>query len=371
MNDGMSIGGVERVLLTILTHLDRKKYDISLLIPSKNDIWVSLIPADIKVISLLNENPITTGKYKKLYYGFLMFLNGPINKRLVVKEDYDVIIAFKESMIAYFNGKQTKKICWIHDDYSIEKITDDIKGLKRLVMQYSEKKRVHFYKTQCDLIVNVSEHCKEAFKKKFLTVRDNVICCYNPNDVDRIRDLAEEVITDFPKGPFVMCTVGRIAEQKAHLRLVNIAGRLKSEGYKFKIVIIGEGPLEKSIKEKVQLDQLEDYVILLGARTNPYPYIKRANLFVMSSIWEGYCTSTTEAAILGIPAVTTDVGGARELYHNTNAGLVTENNEEALYQGIKGVLENNEKLEVMSSAAKILEKTFSTVKYMGNLESII
>ena len=117
---------------------------------------------------------------------------------------------------------------------------------------------------------------------------------------------------------------------------------------------------------------MKDCVSLLGYDTNPYKYLAKCDLFVCSSQTEGFSTAATEAFIVGIPVCTTDVSGMRELLgENNEYGLITENNELALYDGIKTLIDNQELLASYSKKAIERSACFSAYATTKNVEKVL
>lgn len=136
----------------------------------------------------------------------------------------------------------------------------------------------------------------------------------------------------------MVCSVGRLVEAKGYDRLLKVHKRLYDEGILYDLVIVGDGPEYDNYCRYTSDNGIEDSVHLIGKRDNPYKYMKQSDLFVCSSRWEGFSTVISEAVILGVPIVTTNVSGTSELLGNNEYGLITENTTEALYRGLKQYL---------------------------------
>lgn len=125
------------------------------------------------------------------------------------------------------------------------------------------------------------------------------------------------------------------------------------------------------LEEFVRNNNMEDSVIFLGYKINPYKYVAKCNLFVCASFAEGFSTAATEALIVGTPVCTVEVSGMREMLGNNEYGLITENNEEDLYEGIKKLLEKPELLEDYRERAKKRGMFFSTEKTVKAVEEML
>ena len=126
------------------------------------------------------------------------------------------------------------------------------------------------------------------------------------------------------------------------------------------------------MKKYISENKLEDTFILLGYRTNPYKYVKKCDLYVCSSHSEGFSTSVTESLIVGTPVVTTLCSGMQEMLgYNNEYGIVTENNEDALYEGIEKILTEENLLQHYKEQARVRGQRFSTEKTVKAVENML
>ena len=156
------------------------------------------------------------------------------------------------------------------------------------------------------------------------------------------------------------------------MRLLSIIKRLQDENYPVHLYILGIGPLQPEMECYIQTNNLQGAVTLLGYQTNPYKYVAKCDLFVCASYAEGFSTAATEALIVGTPVCTVEVSGMKEMLgENNEYGLVVENNEEALYQGIKKLLDAPELLKHYKKKAKERGKMFSTEKTVNAVQNML
>jgi len=238
-------------------------------------------------------------------------------------------------VIAYMHGlptrivlgapKGVKKVSWLHcgsmEDTSLFRsfvsMRAAIRSLKKL-----------------DAIVCVAKQAEREFSR-VTGLTENVYTRYNTNETDEIFEKAKAAPDiGLPEGR-IICSVGRFTQEKGFERLIRISKCLNEENCAHTLLLVGGGQLLVSLKEKVKTSGY-DKVIFTDFQSNPYCYMARADMFVCSSYFEGLSTATTEALILGLPCVSTDVSGAREILgENGEYGLVVENSEEALHEGMK------------------------------------
>ena len=190
-----------------------------------------------------------------------------------------------------------------------------------------------------DKIIGVSNTATNAIKQLYSV--NNAITLYNPIESDNIIKKVNEFIYLPPKTQSIrMVTVGRFVPQKAYERLLRVINRLYENGYSIELWILGDGEQRLMLEEYIHTHSLNEIVTLWGFQKNPYPYLKHSDVFVCSSVSEGYSTAVTEALILELPVITTACSGMDELLLNGKCGLITENSENGLYEGIKYVLDN-------------------------------
>jgi len=248
--------------------------------------------------------------------------------------EYDCAIAYQmisnDVTVAVLEKIQAKrKILWLH-------------GTKNF-----RQKDLAFYDTLysgADRIVCVSRDTEKQFCVCMKKCKDKTTTIHNFYDIPYIRSQAQAPAEDMKKkeNAITIVSVGRISKEKGFDRVPPVAARLTEEGYDFRWYIIGDGEKREEVGADIRERHLEDAVILLGHRRNPYPYIQQCDIYVQPSYTEGFCTSTMEAKILHKPVVTTDVPGMGEQFVSGENGLIVESSEEGLYEGIKRLLDDPE-----------------------------
>ena len=203
----------------------------------------------------------------------------------------------------------------------------------------------------------VSRCNAERLHKELPTVK--VDYNYNPIDDEQVRKSGAETIdVERPEG-MLFVTVGRLSPEKGFGRLLDITKRLKEDGYKFHLWIIGNGPLETELKQRRVDLGLEKEVQFLGRQSNPHKFTSKSDVFVCSSFTEGYSTACTEAIMLGVPVVSTCVSGAEEIIEEAQCGMMTGMDDDSLYEGLKQVCTQPELL------AKWKERLIETRKHFS------
>ena len=321
----LGVGGAEKVLVNLVNHMDKTRFDItvvSLFGGGVNEqflaphvhysaVWPKAIPGNSKLMKLLTPRQL---------------------HRICVKERYDVEVAYLEGpaarVISGCTDHGTKLLSWIH----VEQHTRECAA--GAFRSYEESRRCY---ERFDQIVCVSETVRQDFLSIYPGIQ-NAIVRYNTIETDRILSMKDEPVEDaaFKADEVKLVAVGKISKRKGFDRLARIVKRLREDGLPVHLYALGVGPNQAEIEAYLRENNLQDYYTFLGYQTNPYKYVARCDLFVCASFAEGFSTAATEALIVGTPVCTVEVSGMKEMLGENNEwGVVTENDDEALYQGIK------------------------------------
>ncbi len=357
----LGVGGAEKVLVNLVNHMDSEKFDITVLslfgggvneqflLPHIHykSIWKKALPGNSRMMKLLSPKMI---------------------HKICVKDNYDIEVAFLESVISRIisgcDKKGTDLYSWIHiEQKGNNHGTSSFRGYKEAVRCYSRFKQV----------VCVSESVKQCFMHNFPPVKEPIVL-YNVLESEKIKEMAEEAVPDglFAEDEIKIVGVGKIAKQKGFDRLARITIKLLKEGHPVHLYLLGCGDMEKSIVTSFEESGFKDKCTMLGYQTNPYKYMKKCDIFVCSSFAEGFSTAASEALILGIPVCTVKVAGMEEMLGRQNEwGIVTDNNEEALFEGIKSLIINPDLLNHYGSKAQERGQFFSTDLRVKAVEELL
>lgn len=384
----LGAGGAEKILVNIANGMDKERYDVTIMTVVNTGVFRNSIDSDVKYKYIFRipfrkkKNSNTKSKepgnllakydpkvqfIAKLYTFIWKYMPVKLFYRLMIREEYDVEIAFLEGICAKLisgsTNKKSKKISWIHVDMLNHKKSE-------AVFSSLESERKCYEKF--DKVICVSKNVRDQFIKKFNYDNSKVEIKYNPVDKIDIQNKAKEEVTDIKKSEkFVFCTIGRLVTQKGYDRLLRVHNKLVKEGLDYEIWIIGEGNKRPLLEEYIKENNLSDTVKLLGFKANPYKYLNLADSFVCSSRAEGFSTVASEAVILGKPIVTVNCSGMHELLgENNEYGLVVENNEDALYEGMKTMLENKDIFNNYLEKVKERESIFDYRVAVKNIEEL-
>ncbi len=356
----LSVGGAEKVLVNLVNNMDKSKYSITVMTLFGNGVNEQFLNSDIRLITCYKK------PFKGNHFIFKLFSPQHLFKKFI-KDDYDIIVSYLEGTAARIvsgcNNDKTKLVCWIH----VEQHTENTASI--CFRNFEESKKCY---EKFDKIICVSEYVKKDFISIYHNIK-NVDVLYNTNETSQIIEKSKEQVKDelFDNEEIKICAVGSLKKVKGFDRLIRIQKKLADEGLKTKFYVLGTGSEKRNLEELARANSLEDLFLLLGYHANPYKYIKRCNLFTCASTAEGFSTAATESLILGVPVVTVDVSGMKEMLgENNEYGIVTENNEDALYEGIKKMLTTPGMLEDYAERAKERGKEFSTEKTVMAVEEM-
>lgn len=358
----LNSGGAQRALVDMVNHINLEKFDITILtIYDRNGLQSQLNPK-IHYKSIIK----TKNKYLKTFLAYLFRRILSLKWIYVhfVKGDYDYEVAYLEGeatrLLSYSTNEKSKKYAWVH--------TNMMTNFSSQGLYNNLNEHIETYK-KFDKIICVSQSAKDAFVERF-GFDENVIVKYNICDEEKIIKNADEQIHDFNKSDCItFITVSNLRPEKRHCLLLKILKKLKDEGYDFVLNIVGDGPEKSNIInlcEKLNLNN----VFLLGNKSNPYSYMKNSDLMIISSEMEGYSSVAVEASLLELPTLTTDCGGPREIFNNGELGIIVDNNEEGLYNGMKKVLSSPCILNKYRRLLKENKNKFSACDKIKDIEKL-
>lgn len=366
-------GGAEKVLQTLLRHLDLTRYDITLYSMHRETLDPAYYPTDIHYRAVFDEvscrNRCLQGILTPFYKirGKLFSYCAPsLFYRLFIRGTFDVEIAFIEGestrIISGSTNRASKKYAWVHVDLEQNPWT--------AFLYHSVNEEARRYQ-KFDRIFCVSNEVRASFLRKYQVDPAKAETLYNPIDREEILQKSREPAILPIKNTLKLVTVGRLVHQKGYDRLVRVADRLVQEGFDFVLYIIGEGKERASLEQYIREHNLQDNVILLGYQANPYKFMRLCDLFVCSSRAEGFSTVITEAVILGLPIISTDCAGVREILGAESCGIITDNNTNALYNSIIYTIRNPNMIKDFKSAALYRSVFFSTNTSINRIEDLL
>lgn len=366
---GLGAGGAEKSLVSFLNTLPEDLYNIDLMLLNKGGLFWNLVPEHVNIIEVplpyncLGISPTNwkfyikqSPKYliKKIYSLFKLKKGGraiaqilwPLwkNEIKINMKKYDVAMSYIEGLPNYYVMDRVdakKKILWIHNEYT--KLGYD----KDFDREYFKK---------ADAVVTISELCRDDLVNNFPELKEKFHILENITNPMLIKKMAEEGINDSAfesmKNTLKLLSIGRLYPQKNYPLAIDAAKIIKDNGIDFKWYIIGEGVLRNEIEKQINALSLQDNIILLGLRSNPYPYIKQCDIIVQSSLFEGKSIAIDEAKILCKPIVTTNYPTVYDVITDFKNGLISEMTPDSLAEKIIKLYNDKDLMERLSNNLK-------------------
>lgn len=341
----MMIGGIETSLISFLNTIDYSRHTVTLLLQEKSGELLNKIPSKVEVIEYkpFNDKNIIVRKIKNRLR-FIKFIRDNKNK-------YDVSICYASYI--YLPSIFVRKICknnymWVHCDYT--KIYNNKEFIKfRNKYGYMKFKNLVFVSK--DSLNNYS------FKNK----KQNYLLCRNLLPYEKIIKQSNEEI-EFDSQNTTFLNVSRHAEcSKKISRIIEATTMLLEEKINdFTILLVGNGRDTDSYKKQVIENKLDKQVKFIEATTNPFPYYKKADCFLMTSDYEGGPITVFESLILGLPVITTDVGDVKE-YVNEFNGIIIKKNSAELKEAMKEIILNKKKFDVKFDYKEFNQECLDTI----------
>lgn len=355
-------GGAEKVLVNLVNNLDPEKYDITLQTLFDEGVHRNALKPHVRYIPGFKKSFRGNSLLVKLFPAEFLW-------KQLVKERYDIAVSYLEGptsrILSGCKDPNTKKVAWLH-------IELDSPALASMGFRNpAEAERAY---NGFDRIIAVSSNVRECFLRH-LKVTTPISILYNTNETEQIQAQAREMPenTQFNPGKEIsVCSVAKLMKTKGFDRLLNVHKRLLDEGLHHHIYILGIGEEQAALERRMQELGIENSVTLLGFHKNPYQYVSRCDLYVCSSHREGFSTAVTESLIVGTPVVSTNCSGAKELLgENDEYGLVVENSEEGIYQGMKRMLSDPALLAHYKEKAKMRGSFFSRTETVRAVEEML
>lgn len=353
-------GGAEKVLVNLINHMDRSKFDISVTVLFGGGVNEQFLAPDVHFHAIFPKEVPGNSKLMKL-------LTPKQLHTLCVKEHYDIEVSYLEGpsarIVSGCQNPNTKLVSWIHaEQHTMDKLAGSFRS------KIEARKCYHRF----DQTICVSQYVHDDFCR-LLDFQMPCQVLYNTVESEKIlagaRDAAPELMDD---GKIRLIAVGTLKQSKGYMRLLSIIKRLQ-EGHKsVHLYILGIGPLQREMEAYIRQNKLHNAVTLLGYQTNPYKYVSKCDLFICASFGEGFSTAATEALIVGTPVCTVEVSGMKEMLgENNDWGVVTENSEDGLYDSIKRLLDTPGRLAFYKEKAAERGRTFSTENTVRAVENML
>ena len=358
----LGAGGGEKSLVNLLSVLDYSKYNVDLILLHKTGLFLNMIPSNVTILEIEGDDykiftqgllkavllSFKKGKFKLALNRIVFAAKNNFTKNKAVAEQkswgnlqsfipifqkkYDAAIGFLEKTSIYIVTEKinsVKKIGFIHNDY--EQL-----GL--------EPKKDFDFLNKLDDIVTVSEGCEDVLKKTFPILSNKIRVIYNIVSTKLINKLAENHNpAEIDDSVTSILSIGRLHPQKGFDLAIEACDILTQKGYHIKWYIIGDGNEKKHLRKKIKKHGLENSFILLGLQENPYPFIKKADIYCQTSRFEGKSIAIDEAKILNKVIVATNFTTVKDQIKHEINGIICDMHPNVIAESLINIISDNEK----------------------------
>lgn len=363
----LEMGGVPRVVLDLLRHLPKDKFEITLLLNLFQGELKTEIPKDIRLIiiaggkedfsknSFVHKIQLILRRLKLDFYE--KFPSVLYKRKLKEKFDIEVAPGYAEfEWILNSPNKKSRKIGWFHTDVSYDK--DQNRVMKRINLM-----------KKFDWMVFGSHQTRQVIEDLYGVTYPNSSVIYNVINIQEAIEKSKLLEVNYEIRP-VFTSVGRLHFRKGYDALVRIHKRLLEEGFTHSIAVIGGGNEMENLQNQVKETGVEKTFKLLDTQKNPYAYIAKSDYFVLPSRSESYPLIIGEAMGLGIPIVSTNVGGIPEMIDHEIDGYLVNFDEEEIYAAMKRFLTEPELVEKVRKGAEKASEKFNAQQIYNQVSEV-
>ncbi len=363
----LKTGGITTAFINLMNELkDDKKLEIDLLLFDKDDAGelpesINILPVS-KGLRLLATSQKTIEKESKLL-GLVRLILGGISKFFANYLAYKLVFLFEKKLTGYDAAISFSQSGVLHslyggmNEFIISKVEAKMKitflhcDYKLIGLDTPYSKKIY---SKFDKIAAVCKGAEDVFLDCVPTLKGKTCVVHNCHDFKKMASLAREDEYIYKKDRINIITVARIVNQKAYVRAVNVFKRLKEDGFSFYWHIIGGGEKydEREIENLIEEYNLSDSVIMHYDQPNPYKFYSGADMFLLASYHEAAPMVFAETLHFNLPVVSTNTIPAQEFVIEKNLGIVCDNNEDAIYNAVKTVLEDSEILNRIRTQEK-------------------
>ncbi|HHE3654504.1 TPA: glycosyltransferase [Pasteurella multocida] len=355
VHKSLVVGGAERILINYLNILSGfNKFKVTLLLlenKGEDNKNINQINKNINIDFILDnsesrkytefENKINQRSiFRKIYKYKLSKINKIEENRIkkyIKNNEFDLIVNFNSHLDFFLSNNQINIpiIRWIHGQAHLDCWEKDKEYYKKILPQHN-----YFFAINKEM-----QKKSQEILKNYGIHPNQVQMLYNPIDINDIQEKASSYI-DFMDKDYLL-NVSRLDENKNHIQMINIYSKLRKQGITEKLYIIGEGEYRRKIEQHIEKLNLSEHCILLGNQNNPYPFMKRAKLFLSTSLKEGLPTVLIESMACGTPVISMDCPtGPKEILNDGEfGGLIPLKNEQAFIQKTLSILKNKQEYD--------------------------
>lgn len=348
-------GGAQHTMVNILKSIDKNSFTSTLVLLDydPNDAYVSLLPDGIKIINLNSRARYAAWKIKK-------------------------IIEDKQPDMLFSTIPQVNFAVWLGNKISFKKSKMILretnyreKGINTTTFRQKLYRKIY---RDADRVIGLSDGVTEHMIKIYQLDSTKVVRIYNPVDIEEIEARCKDSCELKYCKSFKLIACGRLVKQKNYPVLIKALIKLKQKGYTdFELFIMGAGPDEKTLQRMISNYALNEQVKLIGFQNNPYAYMRQADLFVLSSLWEGFANVVVEAMVCGTPVLAADCPhGPREILKDGAYGWLvpTNSNPDQFSITLEHLMHQHDEIEQMSNKVCERAKDFDVKNIVRQYEMV-
>ena len=364
----MEMGGVEKVILSMLNGLSREKFDMTLCLNINQGELRNEIPPHVRKVFIGEgrENFSKNAVIHKLQLANRKFKLDKAHKNpnvsaKILKDDFDVEIAptyATFSAVLNSSNKNSKKIGWFHSDITLPKLQPLVPTILKQIPQF-------------DYFIFGSQQTKDILRETYpnLSIPEHQVV-RNAIPIEELKKKALEFAPEFPAKP-VFVSVARLHSRKGFHKLIEAHAQLLKDGFSHHIYIIGDGEEMNNLKKQASKLAVSDSFEFLGSLLNPYPYVKNADFFILPSESESWPLIIADSLILKKPIISTDVGGIPEMIIHGKTGYLISYTTEEMYAAMKKFLTEPDYVRKIEENLTDIEKQFDNQQIFDAVENII
>ena len=380
VNNNMKIGGVQKSLCNLLWSL-HENYDITLVLFCPVGEYMDQLPSDVKVVAcrgLCRYLGRSQGEFSgidKLVRGGLVMLTRLLGRSRVMKlvlagetklpGRYDCAISFLHNGTGnhFYGGVQDyvlhriradRKIAFLHGDY----------GRCGADHPANNRQMARFHR-----VAACSEGCRDAFTAVLPELAERCVTVRNCHRIDQIRAMADTDAVVYDKAYRNVVMVSRLSREKGIERAIAAVSACIADGIAVRLHIVGDGIMGSGLEAEAVKQGIGDHVFFHGQQTNPYRYMKQADLFLMTSFHEAAPMVLEEARCVGLPVLTVETTSSHEMVTREQAGWVCDNTQEALTQQMKQILAHPEQIAALRK--ELAERSMNNDRAMEQIAALI
>ncbi|MCX8522344.1 glycosyltransferase [Chryseobacterium formosus] len=364
----MEMGGVEKVILSMLNNLNKEKFDMTICLNINQGDLRNEFPNHVRK-AFITKGKEDLSKWKIIKNIQLIKRNLKLKKaqktpqiaQRILNENYDVEIAptyAAFSSVLNSTNKKSKKIGWFHSDITLPKLQPLVPEILKQIPQF-------------DYFIFGSQQTKDILIETYpnLKIPQNKVV-KNAIPIEEIKEKANNFKPNFPEKP-VFVSVARLHSRKGFHKLMDAHAKLLNDGFDHHIVVIGDGDERENLKKQAETLGVTKSFEFLGSLLNPYPYVKNADFFILPSESESWPLIIADCLILQKPIISTNVGGIPEMIIQEKTGYLINYDTEEMYGAMKKFITEPEFVESIKQNLTDIEKQFDNQIIFDSVENLI